>query len=221
MLVQACGCAALLADALARLVQDANNGSAGTTPSTSETPTSAGASLLQSWLPLGTALAATATAAVEDATLPKAAESRIAAEADDEARLRLQLIEAICPSDAAVSEDTVRSMVHIAPWEVGRMARDCWGADIGAEPIAFVEQALNLGWLTEANDNFSTEFEVCFERRKHCALQAADLVFARPPTPCLCSVSRSASFWSAASTRRWTSCVRCGRCARASPDVGR
>lgn len=119
VLVQACGCAALLADALARLVQDANNSSAGTTPSTTETPTSAGASLLQSWLPLGTALAATATAAVEDAALPKAAESRIAAEADDEAQLRLQLIEAICPSDAAVSEDTVRSMVCVREGKAG------------------------------------------------------------------------------------------------------
>ena len=109
VLVQGCGCAALLADVLAQLVEDSAQAPSADAPSA---PSAGRGSLLQSWLPLGTALAASATAAVEDAALPRAAVDRISNEDANEARLRLQLIDAICPSDPEISEETVRSMVR-------------------------------------------------------------------------------------------------------------
>jgi hypothetical protein len=109
VLAQACGAAALQADVLASLVTT----SSPTAAVAASAPGADGRALLSAWLPpLGSALVATASAAVDEAGATRAAEERAAAEDADLASFRLALIDTVCPSDPTVNDDAVRSMVR-------------------------------------------------------------------------------------------------------------
>jgi len=110
VLVLACGCAALLADVVARAPNaDPEAGSAA-----ENSAAAAPMALLQTWLPLANALgpAVSPRGGGSSESPAHAVAARLDAEANDEAGWRVQLMEALCPSDPGFDTDYVRTLVN-------------------------------------------------------------------------------------------------------------